>query len=146
MMNKLLSGFLLALWCLAALTCTAVRAEEDDDVEFVDPPEQTEPAEDVPPSAAEELARVPVDIDTEALAAAISEALATPEPDPETAPAPEPTPQVIVIQSTPETAAPEATPEPTIWVKPFSDYSTVEGLLLVIFVALCFLLLLVWLR
>lgn len=52
-----------------------------------------------------------------------------------------------MIQATPETApTPEPTAAPTIWDKPFDDYSPTEGLLLVIFVALCFLALLIWLR
>ena len=56
-------------------------------------------------------------------------------------------PQIIVIQATPETApTPEPTIVPTIWDKPFNDYSPTEGLLLVIFVALCFTALLIWLR
>ena len=78
------------------------------------------------------------------------QALSTPTPDPDATPEPEqptPTPQIIVIQATPETApTPEPTTAPTIWNKPFNDYSPTEGLLLVIFVALCFTALLIWLR
>ena len=58
-----------------------------------------------------------------------------------------PYPQIIVIQATPETApTPEPTEAPTIWDKPFNDYTPTEGLLLLTFVALCFLALLIWLR
>lgn len=125
------------------------HAEEYEDVP-VDPPaaavEET-PAEEAPPPAVEDVARVPVEIDPDALAAALTQALATPTPDPEVTAAPEPTPQIIVIQSTPETApTPEPTEAPTIWDKPFNDYTPTEGLLLLTFVALCFLALLIWLR
>lgn len=52
-----------------------------------------------------------------------------------------------MIQATPETApTPEPTEAPTIWDKPFNDYTPTEGLLLLTFVALCFLALLIWLR
>lgn len=106
--------------------------------------------EEAPPPAAEDVARVPVEIDADALAEALTQALATPTPDPDATPEPEqptPTPQIIVIQATPETApTPEPTTAPTIWDKPFNDYSPTEGLLLVIFVALCFTALLIWLR
>ena len=144
-MNKLIAIFL-CLQILAAFPLLA-RAEEPEDTpdwaETVDSvPEATEPpAED---------ARVPVEIDPDQLAEAIAQALATPEPDPDATPEPaqpEPTPQVIVIQQTAETAAtPAPTAAPTIWDKPFDDYTPTEGLLLVIFVALCFLALLIWLR
>lgn len=124
-----------------------VCAEEYEDVPVEAPPAAVEeaPAEEAPPPAAEDVARVPVEIDADALAEALTQALATPTPDPDTTP--EPTPQVIVIQATPETApTPEPTAAPTIWDKPFNDYSPTEGLLLVIFVALCFTALLIWLR
>ena len=69
------------------------------------------------------------------------------EPDPDAEPTPEPTPRIIVIQATSETApTPEPTEAPTIWDKPFNDYTPTEGLLLLTFVALCFLALLIWLR
>lgn len=126
-----------------------VYAEEYEDVPIETPAPVAEeaPAEEVPPTAAEDGARVPVEIDADALAEALTQALATPTPDPEATAAPEPTPQIIVIQSTPETApTPEPTAAPTIWDKPFNDYSPTEGLLLLTFVALCFLALLVWLR
>ena len=80
------------------------------------------------------------DVPVEAPPAAVE-----PTPDPDATP--EPTPQIIVIQATPETApTPEPTTAPTIWDKPFNDYSPTEGLLLVIFVVLCFTALLIWLR
>lgn len=88
-----------------------------------------------------------MEIDADALAEALTQAMAAPTPDPDATPTPEPTPQIIVIQATPETApTPEPTTAPTIWDKPFNDYSPTEGLLLVIFVALCFTALLIWLR
>ena len=116
--------------CLIAIAVMAhaVRAEEYEDVP-VDPPIETveeTPAPEDPVSDAQGPARVPVEIDPDALAAALTQALATPTP--ETAPTPEPT---------------EA---PTIWDKPFNDYTPTEGLLLLTFVALCFLALLIWLR
>lgn len=129
-----------------------VYAEEYEDVPVEAPPAAVEPtpAEEAPPPAAEDVARVPVEIDADALAEALMQALATPTPDPDATPEPEqptPTPQIIVIQATPETApTPEPTIAPTIWDKPFNDYSPTEGLLLVIFVALCFTALLIWLR
>ena len=50
-----------------------------------------------------------------------------------------------MIQATPETApTPEPTEAPTIWDKPFNDYTPTEGLLLLTFEALCFLALLIW--
>lgn len=129
-----------------------VYAEEYEDAPVEAPPAAVEPtpAEEAPPPAAEDVARVPVEIDADALAEALTQALATPTPDPDATPEPEqptPTPQIIVIQATPETApTPEPTIVPTIWDKPFNDYSPTEGLLLVIFVALCFTALLIWLR
>ena len=129
-----------------------VYAEEYEDVPVEAPPAAVEeiPAEETPPPAGEDVARVPVEIDAAALAEALTQALATPTPDPEATPEPEqptPTPQIIVIQATPETSpTPEPTVAPTIWDKPFNDYSPTEGLLLVIFVALCFTALLIWLR
>lgn len=133
--------------CLLSLAVMAhaVRAEEYEDVP-AETVEETPAPEDSPP-AAEDPARVPVEIDAAALAEALTEALATPTPDPDAEPTPEPTPQIIVIQATPETApTPEPTAVPTIWDKPFNDYTPTEGLLLLTFVALCFLALLIWLR
>lgn len=140
--------------CLLSITALAfgIRAEEYEDAPVEAPPAavETTPTEETPPPAAEDVARVPVEIDADALAEALTQALATPTPDPDTTPEPEqptPTPQIIVIQSTPETApTPEPTIAPTIWDKPFNNYSPTEGLLLVIFVALCFTALLIWLR
>ena len=126
-----------------------VYAEEYEDASVEAPPAAVEetPAQEAPPPAAEDAARVPVEFDAEALAEALTQAMATPTPDPNATPTPEPTPQVIVIQATPETApTPEPTATPTIWDKPFNDYSPTEGLLLLTFVALCFLALLIWLR
>ena len=137
--------------CLLSITALAfgIHAEEYEDVPVEAPPAAVEPTpvEEAPPPAAEDVARVPVEIDAAALAEALTEALATPTPDPDAEPTPEPTPQIIVIQATPETApTPEPTEAPTIWDKPFNDYSPTEGLLLLTFVALCFLALLIWLR
>ena len=129
--------------CLLSITALAfgIRAEDYEDAPVEAPPAAVEP------TPAEDVARVPVEIDAAALAEALTEALATPTPDPDAEPTPEPTPQIIVIQATPETApTPEPTEAPTIWDKPFNDYSPTEGLLLVIFVALCFTALLIWLR
>lgn len=126
-----------------------VYAEEYEDASVEAPPAAVEetPAQEAPPPAAEDAARVPVEFDAEALAEALTQAMATPTPDPDATPTPTPTPQIIVIQATPETApTPEPTTAPTIWNKPFNDYSPTEGLLLVIFVALCFTALLIWLR
>ena len=108
--------------CLLSITALAfgIRAEDYEDAPVEAPPAAVEP------TPAEDVARVPVEIDADALAEALTQALSTPTPD--TAPTPEPT-----------TA-------PTIWNKPFNDYSPTEGLLLVIFVALCFTALLIWLR
>lgn len=137
--------------CLIAIAVMAhaVRAEEYEDVP-VDPPIETveeTPAPEDPVSDAQGPARVPVEIDPDALAAALTQALASPTPDPDAEPTPEPTPQIIVIHATPETApTPEPTEAPTIWDKPFNDYTPTEGLLLLTFVALCFLALLIWLR
>lgn len=137
--------------CLLSVTVLAlgIYAEDYEDVPVDPPPAAVEeaPAEETPAPAAEDAARVPVEFDAEALAEALTQAMATPTPDPNATPTPEPTPQVIVIQATPETApTPEPTAAPTIWDKPFNDYSPTEGLLLVIFVALCFTALLIWLR
>ena len=140
--------------CLLSITALAfgIHAEEYEDVPVDTPAAAVDetPAQEAPPPAAEDVARVPVEIDADALAEALTQALSTPTPDPDTTPEPEqptPTPQIIVIQSTPETApTPEPTTAPTIWNKPFNDYSPTEGLLLVIFVALCFTALLIWLR
>lgn len=124
-----------------------VYAEEYEDASVEAPPAAVEEtlAQEAPPPAAEDAARVPVEFDAEALAEALTQAMATPTPDPDATPTP--TPQIIVIQATPETApTPEPTTAPTIWNKPFNDYSPTEGLLLVIFVALCFTALLIWLR
>lgn len=140
--------------CLLSVTALAlgICAKDYEDAPVEEPPAAVEetPAEETPPPAAEDVARVPVEIDADALAEALTQALATPTPDPEATPEPEqptPTPQIIVIQATPETApTPELTMTPTIWDKPFNDYSPTEGLLLVIFVALCFTALLIWLR
>lgn len=129
------------LLCLMALA-QGIHAEE-----YADVPVDTPAAAVEETPAAEDAARVPVEFDAEALAEALTQAMATPTPDPDATPTPEPTPQVIVIQATPETApTPEPTAAPTIWDKPFNDYSPTEGLLLVIFVALCFMALLIWLR
>lgn len=135
--------------CLLSITALAfgIHAEEYEDVPVEAPPAAVEPTpvEEAPPPAAEDVARVPVKIDADALAEALTQAMATPTPDPDATP--EPTPQIIVIQATPETApTPEPTTAPTIWDKPFNDYSPTEGLLLVIFVVLCFTALLIWLR
>ena len=134
--------------CLLSVTVLAlgIYAEGYEDAPVEAPPAAVEPtpAEEAPPPAAEDTARVPVEIDADALAEALTQALATPTPEPEQ---PTPTPQIIVIQATPETApTPEPTAAPTIWDKPFNDYSPTEGLLLVIFVVLCFTALLIWLR
>ena len=151
MTNKFITVLCACLLAIAAMAHT-VRAEEYEDVP-VDPPTETveeTPAPEDPAPGAQAPARVPVEIDADALAEALTQALATPTPDPDATPEPEqpePTPQIIVIQSTPETApTPEPTIAPTIWDKPFNDYSPTEGLLLVIFVALCFTALLIWLR
>ena len=97
--------------CLMSVTALAhgIHAEDYEDVPDEAPPAAVEEAasEETPAPAAEDVARVPVEID---------------------APTPEPT---------------EA---PTIWDKPFNDYTPTEGLLLLTFVALCFLALLIWLR
>lgn len=144
--------FIPALYaCLLSVTVLAlgIYAEDYEDAPVETPPATVEeaPAEETPAPAAEDAARVPVEFDAEALAEALTQAMATPTPDPNATPTPEPTPQVIVIQATPETApTPEPTAAPTIWDKPFNDYSPTEGLLLVIFVALCFTALLIWLR
>ena len=135
--------------CLLSITALAfgIHAEEYEDVPVEAPPAAVEPTpvEEAPPPAAEDVARVPVAIDADAFAEALTQAMATPTPDPDATP--EPTPQIIVIQATPETApTPEPTTAPTIWDKPFNDYSPTEGLLLVIFVVLCFTALLIWLR
>lgn len=135
--------------CLLSITALAfgIHAEEYEDVPVEAPPAAVEPTpvEEALPPAAEDVARVPVEIDADALAEALTQAMATPTPDPDATP--EPTPQIIVIQATPETApTPEPTTAPTIWDKPFNDYSPTEGLLLVIFVVLCFTALLIWLR
>ena len=141
--------FIPALYaCLLSVTVLAlgIYAEDYEDAPVEAPPAAVEeaPAEETPPPAAEDTARVPVEIDADALAERLTQALATPTPEPEQ---PTPTPQIIVIQATPETApTPEPTAAPTIWDKPFNDYSPTEGLLLVIFVALCFTALLIWLR
>ena len=140
--------------CLLSVTVLAlgIYAEDykDAPVEALPAAVEEAPAEETPPPAVEDTARVPVEIDADALAEALTQALATPMPDPEATPEPEqptPTPQIIVIQATPETApTPEPTAAPTIWDKSFNDYSPTEGLLLVIFVALCFTALLIWLR
>ena len=129
--------------CLLSITALAfgIHAEEYEDAPVEAPPAAVEP------TPAEDAARVPVEFDADALAEALTQAMATPTPDPDATPTPEPTPQIIVIQATPETApTPEPTTAPTIWDKPFNDYSPTEGLLLVIFVALCFTALLIWLR
>ena len=132
--------------CLLSITALAfgIRAEDYEDAPVEAPPAAVEP------TPAEDVARVPVEIDADALAEALTQALSTPTPDPDATPEteqPTPTPQIIVIQATPETApTPEPTTAPTIWNKPFNDYSPTEGLLLVIFVALCFTALLIWLR
>lgn len=137
--------------CLLSVMVLAlgIYAEDYEDAPVDPPPTAVEetPAQEAPAPAAEDAARVPVEIDADALAEALTQAMATPTPDPNATPTPEPTPQVIVIQATPETApTPEPTAAPTIWDKPFNDYSPTEGLLLVIFVALCFTALLIWLR
>ena len=135
--------------CLLSITALAfgIHAEEYEDVPVEAPPAAVEPTpvEEAPPPAAEDVARVPVEFDADALDEALTQAMETPTPDPDGTP--EPTPQIIVIQATPETApTPEPTTAPTIWDKPFNDYSPTEGLLLVIFVVLCFTALLIWLR
>ena len=151
MTNKFITVLCACLIAIAAMA-HAVRAEEYEDVP-VDPPTETveeTPAPEDPAPGVQAPARVPVEIDADALAEALTQALSTPTPDPDATPEPEqptPTPQIIVIQATPETApTPEPTTAPTIWNKPFNDYSPTEGLLLVIFVALCFTALLIWLR
>ena len=136
MTSKFTTALCACLLCLTALA-QGIHAEEYTDVPADTPAAAVgeTPAQEAPAPAAEDAARVPVEFDAEALA------------DPDATPTPEPTPQVIVIQATPETApTPEPTVAPTIWDKPFDDYSPTEGLLLVIFVALCFLALLIWLR
>lgn len=151
MTNKFITALCACLLFITALAF-GIHAEEYEDVPADTPPAAVEPtpAEEAPPPATEDVARVPVEIDADALAEALTQALATPTPDPDATPEPEqptPTPQIIVIQATPETApTPEPTMAPTIWDKPFNDYSPTEGLLLVIFVALCFTALLIWLR
>ena len=148
MTNKFATVLCACLIAIAAMA-HAVRAEEYEDVPVEAPPAAVEEAalEETPAPAAEDVARVPVEIDPDALAAALTQALATPTPDPDAEPTPEPTPRIIVIQATPETApTPEPTEAPTIWDKPFNDYTPTEGLLLLTFVALCFLALLIWLR
>lgn len=148
MTNKFATVLCACLIAIAAMA-HAVRAEEYEDVPDEAPPAAVEEAalEETPAPAAEDVARVPVEIDPDALAAALTQALATPTPDPDAEPTPEPTPRIIVIQATPETApTPEPTEAPTIWDKPFNDYTPTEGLLLLTFVALCFLALLIWLR
>lgn len=151
MTNKFITALCACLLCLTALA-QGIHAEEYTDVPADTPAAAVEetPAQETPPPAAEDVARVPVEIDADALAEALTQALATPTPDPDATPEPEqpePTPQIIVIQATPETApTPEPSIAPTIWDKPFNDYSPTEGLLLVIFVALCFTALLIWLR
>ena len=148
MTNKFATVLCACLIAIAAMA-HAVRAEEYEDVPDEAPPAAVEEAasEETPAPAAEDVARVPVEIDPDALAAALTQALATPTPDPDAEPTPEPTPQISVIQATPETApTPEPTEAPTIWDKPFNDYTPTEGLLLLTFVALCFLALLIWLR
>ena len=104
--------------CLLSITALAfgIRAEDYEDAPVEAPPAAVEP------TPAEDVARVPVEIDADALAEALTQAMATPTPDPDATP--EPTPQIIVIQATPETApTPEPTTAPTIWDKPFNDYS-----------------------
>lgn len=148
MTDKFTTVLCACLLCLTALA-QGIHAEEYTDVPADTPAAAVEetPAQEAPAPAAEDAARVPVEFDAEALAEALTQAMATPTPDPDATPTPEPTPQVIVIQATPETApTPEPTVAPTIWDKPFNDYSPTEGLLLVIFVALSFLALLIWLR
>ena len=148
MTNKFATVLCACLIAIAAMA-HAVRAEDYEDVPVESPPAAVEEAasEETPASAAEDVARVPVEIDPDALAAALTQALATPTPDPDAEPTPEPTPQIIIVQATPETApTPEPTAAPTIWDKPFNDYTPTEGLLLLTFVALCFLALLIWLR
>ena len=148
MTNKFATVLCACLIAIAAMA-HAVRAEDYEDVPDEAPPAAVEEAasEETPASAAEDVARVPVEIDPDALAAALTQALATPTPDPDAEPTPEPTPQIIIVQATPETApTPEPTAAPTIWDKPFNDYTPTEGLLLLTFVALCFLALLIWLR
>ena len=135
--------------CLLSITALAfgIHAEEYEDVPVEAPPAAVEPTpvEEAPPPAAEDVARVPVEIDADALAEALTQAMATPTPDPDATP--EPTPQIIVIQATPETApTPEPTTAPTIWDTPFTAYRPTEGLRRVIFVVLCFTALLIWLR
>jgi hypothetical protein len=137
--------------CLMSITALAfgIHAEEYEDAPVEAPPAAVEPtpAEEVPPPAAEDVARVPVEIDADALAEALTQALSTPTPATPEPEQPTPTPQIIVIQSTPETApTPEPTTAPTIMYKPFNDYTPTEGLLLFNFIALCFLMLLIWLR
>ena len=147
-MNKFITALCACLLSITALAF-GIRAEEYEDAPVEAPPAAVEetPAQEAPPPAAEDAARVPVEFDAEALAEALTQAMATPTPDPDATPTPTPTPQIIVIQATPETApTPEPTTAPTIWNKPFNDYSPTEGLLLVIFVALCFTALLIWLR
>ena len=148
MTNKFATVLCACLIAIAAMA-HAVRAEDYEDVPDEAPPAAVEEAasEETPAPAAEDVARVPVEIDPDALAAALTQALATPTPDPDAEPTPEPTPQIIIVQATPEPApTPEPTAAPTIWDKPFNDYTPTEGLLLLTFVALCFLALLIWLR
>ena len=157
-----MSSLISVLLCLLLAVCPlSAHAEEYEDVpDWADTADTVpDPAEEVPGTP--DPTPVRVEIDPDQLAEALAQALATPEPDPDEEPAldeeaesapdeepaleptPEPTPQIIVIQSTPEAAA---TAAPSIWDKPFNDYTPTEGLLLVIFVSLCFLLLLTWLR
>lgn len=129
MTDKFTTVLCACLLCLTALA-QGIHAEEYTDVPADTPAAAVEetPAQESPAPAAEDAARVPVEFDAEALAEALTQAMATPTPDPDATPTPEPT------------------VAPTIWDKPFNDYSPTEGLLLVIFVALCFLALLIWLR
>lgn len=145
-LNKYLAWLFTLDFIIIVLSLGKIVYAED----YEDAPVEAPPAAVEPTPAEEDIARVPVEIDADALAEALTQALATPTPDPDATPEPEqptPTPQIIVIQATPETApTPEPTTAPTIWDKPFNDYSPTEGLLLVIFVALCFTALLIWLR
>lgn len=129
--NQFIAFVVVLLALLSGSMQMIAYAEDDIPGNILAEPATEEPAEPTPEP-------VPVTIDTEALASALAEAMATAEPTAEPdqiaepSAVPEPTPQVIVIQSTPETAAP--TMEPTIWDKPFNDYTPTEGLLLLIFV------------
>ena len=67
--------------CLLSITALAfgIRAEDYEDAPVEAPPAAVEP------TPAEDVARVPVEIDADALAEALTQALSTPTPDPDAA-------------------------------------------------------------